>query len=278
MAELRLLAERQPELADAARMQIDLLDTQRRVQGRISTPWTDVSDEGFLERLRQGQRLADFERLPVDWIELRLLIRQVTDVLRRHDAIDHQQTAELHKVGRDTRLPQFTRRWFDGEPQGAHTVSLDRSEPDEVPPHVPEMLDEVLRWAMRPFLVRTAEVLLRRVPFDSWGRGSCPVCGGTPDFSVITTEGGRHLICSRCQARWPFAATSCSFCGEADRDQITSYATPDGIYRVLACRTCHRYIKALDGRRVSRPALPALDTIATLPLDAVVMQKGFTSG
>lgn len=260
-------------------MQIDLLDTQRRVRGRISTPWTDVSDEGFHERLREGQRLADFERLPIDWIELRLLIRQVTDVLHRHNAIDHKQAAELHEVGRDARLPQFTRRWFDGVPQGAHTVSLDATGPaDAPPPHVPEMLDEVLRWAMRPFLARTAEVLQRRVPFDAWGRGTCPVCSGTPDFSVITAGGARHLVCGRCQARWLFAATTCPFCGEADRDQITSYATPDGMYRVLACRTCQRYLKALDERRVSRPALPALDAIATLPLDAVVMQKGFSNG
>lgn len=252
-------------------MQIDLLDTQRRVQNRISTPWTDVSDELLQERLRRGERLADFERLPIDWIELRLLLRQVTDVLRRHDAVDHAQAAAIHAIGRDEDLPQAARRWFDG------TTSPSDGLPASATGQ-PEMLDEVLRWAMRPFLARTAEVLQRRVGFEAWGRGTCPVCAGVPDFSVITTTGERHLTCGRCCARWPFSSTVCSFCTESARDRLASYATPDGVYRVLACRTCQRYLKALDGRKVSRPPLLGLDAIATLPLDAVVMQKGFVSG
>ena len=36
IAELRALAERQPELAPAARLQIELVESQRRVQGRLS--------------------------------------------------------------------------------------------------------------------------------------------------------------------------------------------------------------------------------------------------
>ena len=280
VAELRSLAERQPELADAALMQIDLLDTQRRVQSRISTPWSDVSDDRFVERLARGECLAEFERLPIDWNELRLLVRLVTDVLRRHDAIDQPQAAQLHELGRDSRLPEFARRWFGGnEDRQRDAPPWSAAEnTDAAPAQAPEMLDEVLRWAMRPFLARTAEVLQRRVGFELWGRGTCPVCGGTPDFSVITSTGERHLVCGRCQARWPFASTVCPFCGEANRDHLASFATPDGIYRVMACRTCQRYIKALDGRRAGRPVLPAVDTIATLPLDAVVMQKGYSNG
>ena len=48
----------------------------------------------------------------------------------------------------------------------------------------------------------------------------------------------------------------------------TSFATPDGQYRVYACDACHRYLKAYDGRRASRPVMPVVDSIATLPLDA----------
>lgn len=247
-------------------MQIDLAEAQRRVQSRITTPWMDLSEEAVVERLGRGERLADFDRLLIDWTEVRLLVRQVTDILRRHDALDAEDAARLHDLGRDGRLPALARRWFEatnGEPALAD---------------VPEMLDEVLRWALRPFLVRTAEVLQQRTNFEGWRRGSCPVCGGQPELGVIMPSGERHLACGRCQARWAFPAIACPFCGETARDQLVSFATPDGTYRVTACRTCQRYVKSLDGRRAHRPLLPALDAIATLPLDAVVMQKGFSNG
>ena len=60
--------------------------------------------------------------------------------------------------------------------------------------------------------------------------------------------------------------------GNDDRTRIKSMATPDGMYRVMICGQCARYIKALDARKSSRPLLPYLDLIATLPLDAAVMQ------
>jgi formate dehydrogenase maturation protein FdhE len=62
-----------------------------------------------------------------------------------------------------------------------------------------------------------------------------------------------------------------------DRSRITSFATPDGQYRVYACDACQRYLKAYDGRRASRPVMPAVDSIATLPLDAAAMQRGYSS-
>ncbi len=38
------------------------------------------------------------------------------------------------------------------------------------------MWPEVLQWALKPFLIRTADVLTRRVALDGWRRGRCPVC------------------------------------------------------------------------------------------------------
>jgi hypothetical protein len=41
----------------------------------------------------------------------------------------------------------------------------------------------------------------------------------------------------------------------------------------MICAPCGRYIKALDGRKATRPLLPYADVIITLPLDAAVMRK-----
>ena len=68
---------------------------------------------------------------------------------------------------------------------------------------------------------------------------------------------------------------TCPFCTNDDRALITSFATRDGRYRVYACDVCRRYLKAYDARHAARPVMVAVDTIATLPLDAAAMQRGY---
>jgi formate dehydrogenase maturation protein FdhE len=262
VAELKALAERQPELSAAANLQIELVDAVRRVQARVATASITLTTDVIQQRLAGGQRLVDFDVLPIEWNEARLLFRQITDVLRRHDAVDHPGASRLHDLGRSPDLPGQARRWFDA---GTSDGAID-------------MLDEVMAWSMRPFLTRTADVIQQRVNFAEWRRGTCPICAGEPDLAFITTQAERLLVCSRCQTRWPTDPNACPFCGERDRQRITSFATQDGTYRVTACQTCRRYLKTLDGRRAGRPVMPALDSIATLPLDAVVMQRGFSNG
>jgi formate dehydrogenase maturation protein FdhE len=83
------------------------------------------------------------------------------------------------------------------------------------------------------------------------------------------------LICSRCSARWRFHQFTCPFCMNEDRSRITSFASRDGRYRLYACEVCERYLKAYDARRAGRPVMPAVDSVATIPLDAAAMQKGY---
>ena len=253
--ELKAIGERQPELAPAVNLQVDLIEAVRRVQSRITTPWIETSTETLSARLSTGQSLLEFAQIAFDWNDVRLLIRQVTDVLRRHEVIDASTAAALHSVGRSPTLPDVMRAWFERQP----TIDI-------------EMIDEVLGWAARPYLQRTAEVLQQRVSLDGWGRRVWPVCAAEPEFSVITTSGERQLVCGRCHVRWAFNPISCPYCGNDDRTTIKSMATSDGLYRVMLCAPCGRYIKALDGRKAARPLLPYVDVIATLPLDAAVMR------
>jgi formate dehydrogenase maturation protein FdhE len=254
--ELKSIAERQPELASAAGLQVDLIEAVRRVQGRITTPWIETPAETLSARLVSGQPLLEFSQIAFDWNDVRLLVRQVTDVLRRHEVIDAATAAALHSVGRGPTLADVMRGWFELQPD----IDI-------------EMLGEVLGWAARPYLQRTAEVLQQRVSLDGWMRRICPVCSAEPEFAVITTSGERLLVCGRCHVRWAFSSITCPYCGNDDRTTIKSMATPDGMYRVMICSPCGRYIKALDGRKAARPLLPYVDLIATLPLDAAVMRK-----
>jgi hypothetical protein len=253
---------RHPELADAVDMQIELLELHRRIQSRVRTPVTGLDGA----RVTRGERLVEFEQVPVDWSELRLAFRQTVDILRRFDALTAADADALAAVERSG--PVFdaaVREYY------ARTDRPGRAEP---PAHGPAMLDAALALALRPFLARCAEVGVPQLELDRWHKGWCPVCGAEPDFAVMNGT-ARHLVCSRCLARWPFALAACPFCQAAGPGAITSFASREGTYRVSGCNVCRKYVKAFDTRRADRACLPLVDTIATLPLDAAALQKGY---
>jgi FdhE protein len=280
VAELRALKDRQPDLADAVDMHLELIEHTRRIQSRIPLPWFELNSTTVARHQAEGRPIVKFEDIPLELTDLRLLVRQTADALRRHGALDEADYAQVQTVGRDMKLLALAAEWYRrtaerhvAAPAGIGTVPGAGAEPGG---GVTGMLDQVLAISMRPFLSRCAEVL-QRADLSAWTHGFCPLCGGEPDLSVITPSAERHLICGRCSLHWKFESLTCPFCNNSDRSRITSFATPDGQYRVYACDVCHRYLKAYDGRRASRPVMHLVDTVATLPLDAAAMQRGYSS-
>lgn len=264
IAELNRLKQEQPDLAAAADLQIELLQLQRRVQSRVSLPAINL-DADHLARLLLAGPILRFEHLQLDWSDIRFLVRAVATAMRTHEALEPAELRKVEIVTRDAeRLPLIVRAWYE---------SVDSTAPAR--PAEFEGLDPVLLQAMRPVLTRAADAVLARLDATTWGRGVCPVCGGEPDLSVITPAAERLLICSRCLARWRFAQLTCPFCSNADRSRITSFASRDGRYRIYACDACERYLKAYDARGASRPVMPPVDSVATIPLDAAAIQRGY---
>lgn len=254
------LAATHPELAPAIALERELLDGERRLQRRLGTPWLAASNDELAGRLSAGHRLIDWGQLTLDWPELRLRLRQVVDVLRRHDVLEPQDVEALLSLGRGPELPGAVQAWYDGD--GAVTgVS-------------PGMAD-VLALTTRPFLTRAAEVVQQRVSTEPWQRGRCPVCGGRPVFAVIPSTGDRQLVCGRCHSRWEFDARTCPHCDVSGR--LRAFSAHEGTYQVAACEACQRYVKALDVRRAGRPLFLPLDTVATLPLDQALAAQGFAA-
>jgi hypothetical protein len=275
VVELRALRARQPDLADAADIHIELLELFRRVQGRVPLPSFEINAEVVARHSANGHALLRFEDVPLALTDLRLLVRQTADVLRRFGALDTGDHERVQKVGRDVQLVAVTGRWFRNKAERHARAAADSPAHDDgTPPDA--ALDQVLTLAMRPFLSRCAEVLQQRPDLTIWTRPYCALCGGEPDFAVITPAAERHLMCGRCTLRWRFEPLTCPHCLNADQTRITSFATPDGQYRVYACDVCQRYLKAYDGRRALRPVMPFLDSVATLPLDAAAMQRGYS--
>ena len=269
--ELKRLKASQPELASAVDMQVALIGMQRRVQSRVPLPWIQVDPEWLRGQHAAGRPVVRFRDIPLDWTDFRLTFRQTADILRRFDALEQAEYETILALGRDSNvLEPLVTRWYEA----TSGVEGDDSHP-RAPKDAPPSLDEVLVLALRPFLARCADVLAKRDDLPAWTRGRCPYCGWEPDFSVITPNAERRLICGRCVAQWSFGPLTCPFCANDDRSLITSFATRDGRYRVYACDACRRYLKAFDGRYTDRPVIVAVDTIATLPLDAAAMQRGY---
>ena len=272
MVELKQLKLSQPELASAIDMQLALVEMQRRVQGRVPLPRIALDPVWARAQQAAGRPLVRFADIPLEWSDFRLTLRQTADILLRFEALERTDYERIVALGRDgNALEPLVSHWYDAT--SGVEPGTDPQKPS--PSDAPAGLDQVLVLALRPFLARCAEALAPQVDLASWNHGHCPICGWEADFAVITPGADRRLFCGRCVAQWSFAPLTCPFCANDDRALITSFATRDGRYRVYACDVCRRYLKAYDARGAQRPVMVAVDTIATLPLDAAAMQRGY---
>jgi FdhE protein len=270
IVELKQIKTSQPELASAVDMQLALVEMQRRVQGRVPLPWIQIDPDWAASQQRAGRPLVRFRDIPLEWSDFRLTFRQTADILHRYEALERADYQALVAMGREgNTLEPIVMKWY------ARTSGEQTDAPASIEPDGPGSLDQVLVLALRPFLARCAEALSQRVDMSGWTHGSCPFCGWEPDFAVITPSAERRLICGRCTGQWSFAPLTCPFCANDDRALVTSFATRDGKYRVYACDVCRRYLKAYDGRHATRPVMVSVDSIATLPLDAAAIQRGY---
>jgi FdhE protein len=264
VVELRRLKEDNPDLASAVDLQIELFQLQRRVQGRVALPSIKLDSE-HLNSLLATAPILKFDNLKIDWSDVRYLLRATAAAMRTHDAIEDRDFSRADALCREgTRLAEIVRTWYEGARASAGSLEGEAAG-----------LEPLLQQAMRPILTRAADAIMARTDLSAWKLGTCPLCGGEPDLAVITPAADRMLICSRCSARWRFHQFTCPFCMNEDRSRITSFASRDGRYRLYACEVCERYLKAYDARRAGRPVMPAVDSVATIPLDAAAMQKGY---
>jgi FdhE protein len=198
------------------------------------------------------------------------MLRQTADILRQFDTLEAADYDKIQALARDAQIEAVVASWYDGATASARQAAGAAS-PEK------ELLDQMLLLAMRPFLARCAEALLPRLELSGWRQPYCPLCGGEPELAYINPAAERLLICGRCTGQWRFDPIACPYCQNGDRTKITSLTSRDGRYRIYACDVCHRYLKAFDGRDGARPALLAVDSVATLPLDAAAIQRGYQS-
>src|SRR5258708_9170331 len=158
--------------------------------------------------------------------------------MRPQEAIEAEAYRRVDALSRDAdSLRPAIRNWYEA----SRPVAGGGNEPSR------EIagLEPLLLQAMRPFLSRCADAIMARTLFQGWPHGNCPLCGGEPDFSVITPAAERLLICSRCTSRWRFHQLACPWCLNGGPSKIPSFAPRAGLYRLNRLDVCQRHVKGL---------------------------------
>lgn len=259
--ELKALRERAPELATAVDLQLATLELFRRAQARVPLP-PQLDTPRAMAAVEAGRPILRFGDLPLNWSDYRWILRETADVLLRFELLERPIHLTLLAMTRQgNTLEAQVEAWFNAVIAGDS-------------PELPEFA-EVFERALRPFAARCAEVWAPRLDLSRWQKGTCPLCAGGPELAVIGADHTRRLICTRCTTRWPSPQERCPWCGEDRPGTHTTLATRDGRYVLDACDTCRRYVKCCDERALHRPVMPWVDAVATMPLDAAAMQRGY---
>ena len=110
-----------------------------------------------------------------------------------------------------------------------------------------------------------------------WRKGYCPVCGSAPGLAILGEEGRRVLSCSFCRHQWRAPRIFCAFCENTPAGELHYFfAEEENDLRVEVCDRCRKYIKSVDSRQTSRPLFPPLEQVASLHLDMIAAEKGFS--
>src|SRR5688500_12128510 len=192
---LRAIKQDHPELGGAVDMHLELVELYRRVQGRVPLPSLEISADILTRHAAEARPLLRFEDIPLDLTELRLLVRQIADILRRHGALDDADYQRVQTLGRDMKLLAAAGDWYRSTAESHAVASVGAAHVHEAATADDPVVGQVLALAMRPYLSRCAEVLQQRPELAGWTHPHCGLCGGEPEFAVITPAAERHLIC-----------------------------------------------------------------------------------
>lgn len=260
-------AER-PDLAELLAFYRDLYALQ--IAAAQELPALEQPDVGLVRRrAAAGLPQVDFEELGLTPDPFRALVEQMLEVLARHRAGPERPPP----VGPGRELVQRARLLFETRPTLTATNASANSEPGPEPCFDPA-IDQAIAFALGAHLQHAAQSILPRLGGSSWGRPTCPICGGEPNLALLEAErGARRLVCSRCDSVWDYTRVGCPFCQSQERQ--TYFLGQGALYRLYTCPTCKRYLKTVDLRETGRHVEPAVERLLSVHMDLVARREGY---
>ena len=259
--------EEHEELADLLDFYHDLYEVQFQAKSELPDPESRDALAAHW-RLEGGIPQLTFDQLGVDPADFAGLVRQVMEVLVRHNP----QWQERQEERSPDELSALAREVFETwdtltAPRPGAKTSLAESWSDH-----PTSL--AVGFALAPYLQRASEVILPHLDLADWGQGHCPICGGRPNFAILEKEtGARQLVCARCNSMWPYVRLGCPLCGSKEKQVY--FPSEDGVYRLYVCPDCNCYLKTMDLKEVYREVHPAVERLLTVGMDLAAHQEGY---
>ena len=214
-------------------------------------------------RLLGGEPLLAFEDLAVDAALLAGLAQRIMAIVL---ASQHWQQANAPELSAVDWLAE-ARRWFDSHLPPASGAASEET-----------ISSVVAAYALTPWLERAAERCLTEVDLTAWLRPYCPMCGGYPDLSFLTSEvGQRLLVCARCSTQWPYRRVACPFCVSPEPEKAQYFPGFEAGDRLYVCDRCHAYLKTVDLRQRSATSVH-YERVRLVPLDLAAQKKGYRAG
>jgi FdhE protein len=141
-----------------------------------------------------------------------------------------------------------------------------------------QALEAIAQLAVMPLLQAGRQHLAEQIS-PTWPHGYCPVCGAWPTLVELRgLERTLRLRCARCGGDWEATWLRCVFCGETEYRQL-GFLFQEGkeeTSKVETCATCKGYLKTLTTLQGSSPHEVALEDLATVELDLVALERGYT--
>lgn len=239
-----------------------LLAIQSDAQRHLGAHRPDLSKEGIEERIRNGLPLLRFEDMEQDRALLEKVFAEVAAVYRAYPGL----FGDIPEGVVPGLTKELVKAWYDGNEL-----------PESIPAGSERLVRAMLQAAMNPFIRSYSRELIGSFNIESWRRGYCPICRGSPDFAFLDRErGSRWLVCSRCDTEWVFQRLECPFCGTRNQAALAFFTDEKELYRLYVCEQCKRYLKTIDLRKTDDEVLMPLERLLTLELDSQAQKEGYT--
>lgn len=245
------------EAQDASRASLQV------VPMKVKKQWKELlAEEGF-SLIEKG----DF---PVD---VEAAVRLFHEICRIGKTANPHMDAQIEKINQALNNNKMDLKKLligGGKEQTIGQVAVDLG----IDKHV---LSFLVKSSTNPSIEAGMKQLSSELDLESWRKVHCPVCGSLPGLSLLKGEGGmRYSLCSYCGCQWRIDRLSCSVCGSKEQGSLQYFcAEGEEAMRIDLCDKCHHYIKTIDYRSLEGSD-PYLEDLATLHLDVVAVQKGYT--
>jgi formate dehydrogenase maturation protein FdhE len=128
------------------------------------------------------------------------------------------------------------------------------------------------RSLLQPYAMHLADLWRAEVGAFDGSEVACPFCGRAPQVIAVCGE-RREFVCSLCSTAWAAHRPQCARCREIRAERLAHEAVPEIPWMVLEmCESCGHRIKAVDVG-LAPDAVPLVDDIAALPLEALARHK-----